>query len=90
MQVTEPEDAQRHAVLYQATIDHAVRGAPDLMARLVAHTRAALRDLEGRAQERRERERLTASRRMLNQCEAEAISAFFRRTQGGIRSHRLA
>lgn len=76
MQVTEPEDAQRHAVLYQATIDHAVRGAPDLMARLVAHTRAALRDLEGRAQERRERESLTASRRLLNQSEADVVARF--------------
>ena len=42
MKVTEPEDAQRYAALYQATIDHAVGGAPDLMARLVAHTRASL------------------------------------------------
>lgn len=76
MQVTEPEDAQRHAVLYRATIDHAVRGAPDLMARLVAHTRAALRDLESRSMERHERERLTASRRFLNQCEADAVRCF--------------
>ena len=59
MQVTEPEDAQRHAVLYRATIDHAVRGAPDLMARLVVHVRASLRDLESRSHDRRERERLT-------------------------------
>lgn len=76
MQVTEPEEAGRHAVLYQATIDHAVSGAPDLMARLVAHTRASLRDLEGRAHDRRERERLTGSRRQLNQCEANAIARF--------------
>ncbi len=76
MQVTEPEDAQRHAVLYRATIAHAVGGAPDLMARLVAHTRAALRDLESRAQEPRERDRLTTSRRYLNQCEAEATLRF--------------
>ena len=34
MKVTEPEQAQRFAVLYKATIDHAVKGAPDLMARL--------------------------------------------------------
>lgn len=72
MQVTEPEEAQRHAVLYRATIAHAVGGAPALMARLVAHTRAALRDLESRAQEPGERDRLTASRRQLNQCEADA------------------
>ena len=76
MQVTEPKDAQRHAVLYQATIDHAVRGAPDLMARLVAHARAALRDQESRAHDPRERERLTASRRHLNQCEGEAVRRF--------------
>ncbi|MCZ4312849.1 DUF1631 family protein [Comamonadaceae bacterium G21597-S1] len=76
MQVTEPKDAQRHAVLYQATIDHAVRGAPDLMARLVAHARAALRDQESRAHDARERERLTASRRHLNQCEGEAVRRF--------------
>lgn len=76
MQVTEPEDARHHAVLYQATIDRAVRGAPDLMARLVAHTRASLRDLESRATDRREGERLTASRRLLNQCEADGIARF--------------
>lgn len=76
MQVTEPKDARRHAVLYQATIDHAVRGAPDLMARMVAHVRAALRDLEGHAHEQRERERLVASRRQLNQCQTDAVSRF--------------
>lgn len=76
MQVTEPEDAQRHAVLYRATIDHAVRGASDLMARLVVHVRASLRDLESRSHDRRERERLTASRRLLNQCETSAIARF--------------
>jgi len=76
MQVTEPEDAQRYALLYQATIDHAVSGAPDLMARLVVHTRAALRDMEGRAHDRREAERLTGSRRQLNQCEADVIARF--------------
>jgi hypothetical protein len=32
MKVTEPEQAQRFSVLYKATIDHAVSGAPDLMA----------------------------------------------------------
>ena len=76
MKVTEPEDAQRYAVLYQTTIVHAVSGAPELMARLVAHTRAALRDLEGRSLDRRERERLTASRRLLNQFERVAIDRF--------------
>lgn len=76
MQVTEPEDARRHAMLYQATINQAVRGAPGLMARLVAHTRAALRDLESSARDRSERERVTGSRRLLNQCEAEAVTRF--------------
>ncbi|MEP6971063.1 MAG: DUF1631 family protein [Betaproteobacteria bacterium] len=76
MKVTEPEQAQRFAVLYQATIDHAVSGAPDLMARLVAHTRATLRDLESTAADRRERERLTGSRRQLNQFESDAIARF--------------
>ncbi len=76
MKVTEPEDAQRYAVLYQATIAHAVGGAPELMARLVAHTRAALRDLEGRSADRRERDRLTASRRLLNQYESATIERF--------------
>jgi hypothetical protein len=76
MKVTEPEQAQRFAVLYKATIDHAVAGAPDLMARLVAHTRATLRDLEARASDRRESERLTLSRRQLNQCETDAVARF--------------
>jgi len=76
MKVTEPEQAQRFAVLYKATIDHAVKGAPDLMARLVAHTRASLRDMEARASDRRERERLTGSRRQLNQHESDAIARF--------------
>jgi len=76
MQVTEPEDARRYAMLYQATIGQAVRGAPDLMSRLVAHTRAALRDLESQAHDRAERERLTGSRRLLNQCESDAVTRF--------------
>lgn len=76
MKVTEPEVSQRYAALYQATIDHAVGGAPDLMARLVAHTRAALRDLESRAPDRRERDHLTGSRRQLNQHEAIAVERF--------------
>lgn len=76
MQVTEPEDAQGPAVLVRATIALAVRGAPDLMGRLVAHTRATLRDLETRAYDERERNRLTASRRQLNQCEADLLARF--------------
>lgn len=76
MKVTEPEQAQRFARLYKATIDHALKGAPDLMARLVAHTRASLRDMEARASDRRERERLTGSRRQLNQYESDAIVRF--------------
>lgn len=76
MQVTEPEDARRQALLYRATIGHAVRGAPALMGSLVSQTRAALRDLESRAEEARERERLTALRRQLNQCEANACLRF--------------
>lgn len=76
MQVTEPQDTQRYAALYQATIDHAVSGAPDLMARLVAHTRAALREMESRAHDKREAERLTASRRQLNQCEVDVVARF--------------
>ena len=76
MRVTEPEEAQRFAVLYQATIDHAVGGAPDLMARLVAHARASLRDLEARATDKRERERHTGSRRQLNQFESDAVARF--------------
>ncbi len=76
MQVTEPRDAQRNDQLYQATIDHALGGAPDLMARLVAHARASLRDQESRALEPRERDDLTSSRRQLNQCENEAVARF--------------
>jgi len=76
MKVTEPDDAERFAVLYQATIDHAVKGAPDLMARLVAHARASLRDLEARATDKRERERQTGLRRQLNQFESDAVARF--------------
>ena len=76
MKVTEPEEAQRFAVLYQATIDHAVKGAPDLMTRLVAHARAGLRDLEARATDKHERERHTGSRRQLNQFESDAVARF--------------
>lgn len=76
MKVTEPDEAQRFAVLYQATIDHAVAGAPDLMARLVAHARAGLRDLEARATDRPEHERHTSSRRQLNQFESDAVARF--------------
>ncbi len=77
MKVTEPDEARRFAVLYQATIDHAVKGAPDLMARLIAHARAGLRDLEARATDKRERERHTGSRRQLNQFESDAVARFF-------------
>ncbi len=76
MKVTEPDKAQRFALLYQATIDHAVAGAPDLMARLVAHVRANLRDLEARATDKQERERHTGSRRQLNQFESDAVARF--------------
>ncbi len=76
MKVTEPDDAQGFGVLYQATIAHAVAGAPELMARLVAHARANLRDLEARATDKRERERHTGSRRQLNQFEADAVARF--------------
>ncbi len=76
MKVTEPDEAQRFAVLYQATIAHAIKGAPDLMARLVAHARASLRDLESRATDKREAERHTGSRRQLNQFESDAMARF--------------
>ncbi len=83
MKVTEPDEAQRFAALYKATIDHAVDGAPELMARLVAHARAMLRDMAARASDRRERERHTDSRRQLNQCEADAITRFVDELRSG-------
>ena len=60
MKVTEPEDAQQYADLFEATIRQAVGGAHSLMARLVAHVRASLRAQEDESRERRERDRLTA------------------------------
>jgi exonuclease VII large subunit len=76
MKVTEPEDTQRYTDLFNATIQQAVGGAGALMARLVAHVRGALRELEGAAQDRRERDRLTHSRRSLNQCEEALCTRF--------------
>ena len=76
MKVTEPEDAQQYTDLFDATIAQAVGGAGALMARLAAHVRGALRELEGEARDRRERDRLTHSRRSLNQFE-EALCARF-------------
>lgn len=83
MKVTEPDEAQRFAALYKATVDHAVEGAPELMARLVAHARAMLRDMAARASDLRERERHTDSRRQLNQCEADAITRFVDELRAG-------
>ena len=76
MKVTEPEDAQQYADLFDATIRQAVGGARSLMARLVAHVRASLRAQEDEARERRERDRLTHSRRLLNQFEAALCERF--------------
>ena len=69
MKVTEPEISQQYTALYQATIREAVDGSAALMTRLVAHTRAGLREQESQALELRERDRLTDSRRRLNQFE---------------------
>ena len=76
MKVTEPEDAQQYADLFEATIRQAVGGARSLMARLVAHVRASLRAQEDEARERRERDRLTHSRRLLNQFETALCERF--------------
>ncbi len=76
MKVTEPEDARQYADLFDATIRQAVGGADALMARLVAHVRASLRELESDARDRRERDRLTHSRRQLNQFEAALCARF--------------
>ncbi len=76
MRVTEPEESSRYTVLYQATIQHAVGGAGKLIARLVAHTRASLRELEGQAKDGRERDRLTDSRRLLNRFESSLCERF--------------
>lgn len=83
MKITEPEQARRFALLYQTTIEHAIGGAPGLMDRLVAHARAALRDLESRAGDRLERERITASRRQLNLHAAQAVAAFAEALKAG-------
>lgn len=76
MKVTEPEDAQQYADLFDATIRQAVGGAEALMARLVAHVRASLRELESDARDRRERDRLTHARRQLNQFESAVCTRF--------------
>jgi hypothetical protein len=76
MQVTEPEVSQQYAALYRATIQEAVGESADLMTRLVAHVRAVLREQEERAMELRERDRLTDSRRRLNQCEPMLCARF--------------
>ena len=76
MQVTEPEVSQQYTALYQATVREAVGGATALMTRLVAHTRAVLREQEGKAMELRERDRLTDSRRRLNQYESKLCERF--------------
>ena len=76
MKVTEPEVSLQYTALYQATIREAVAGSADLMARLVAHARAALRELEKLAMELRERDQLTDSRRRLNQFEPRLCARF--------------
>lgn len=76
MKVTEPEDALQYTALYQATVQQAVGGSGALMARLVAHTRGVLRTQEDSATERRERDRLTDSRRLLNQFESALCGRF--------------
>ena len=76
MKVTEPEVSQQYTALYQATIQEAVGGAAALMTRLVAHTRATLREQEGHAMELRERDRITDSRRRLNQFESILCERF--------------
>jgi len=76
MRVTEPEDKRPFLALYKATIDAAVGGSGSLMLRLVAHVRSELRELESQARDRRERERLTDSRRLLNQHEATLSQRF--------------
>lgn len=76
MKVTEPEDALPYISLYRATIDEAVGGAGALMTRLVAHVRSDLREAESQCRDRRERDRLTSSRRLLNQFEASLAQRF--------------
>ena len=79
MRVTEPDISLPYAALYQATIREAVAGSAELMARLVAHVRAALRARQEIAVdlgEFTERDRLTDSRRRLNQCEPVLCQRF--------------
>ncbi len=76
MKVTEPEDTRPYTLLYRATIAEAVGGSGALMHRLVAHVRSELREQESAARERRERDRLTHSRRLLNQHEAALSERF--------------
>ncbi|MCY7305702.1 MAG: DUF1631 domain-containing protein [Rhodoferax sp.] len=76
MRVTEPEDKRPFMALYKATIDEAVGASGSLILRLVAHVRSELRELESQARDRRERERLTDSRRLLNQHEATLSQRF--------------
>jgi hypothetical protein len=76
MKVTEPEVSQQYTALYRATIQEAVGESADLMTRLVAHVRDVLRKQEGLAMELRERDRLTDSRRRLNQCEPVLCARF--------------
>lgn len=88
MKVTEPEDTRPYTLLYRATITQAVGGSGALMHRLVAHVRSELREQESEARERRERDRLTHSRRLLNQHESilsgrfteELLTAFNRQS----------
>jgi hypothetical protein len=75
MKVTEPEDAQQYADLFEPPSSQAVGGARSLMARLVAHVRASCATWRPRP-DRRERDRLTHSRRMLNQFETALCARF--------------
>jgi hypothetical protein len=76
MKVTEPEVTQQYTALYRATIQEAVGASADLMTRLIAHVRVVLREQEDRAMELRERDRLTDSRRRLNQFEPMLCARF--------------
>ena len=76
MQPGDPEVSLHYAALYRASMGQAVLGAPDLMARLVAQHRAALRAQEEQASEGRERDRLQHARRLLNQFESVLCARF--------------
>ncbi len=76
MQPADPEVSLQHAALYRATMGQVVLGAPDLMARLVAHNRAMLRAQEEQAPDLRERDRLENGRRLLNQFESVLCARF--------------